>query len=84
MNYRLDFELKLLHLFCDIGLDAKTEGQVRDLGAMLPALAASWQSGEPEPKRLLMSSSSLDFQTFQEHQRADAKLVKARSQLFGQ
>lgn len=38
---RRDLRMRLLLLFSDRGLSASSEGAVRDLGALLPALAAA-------------------------------------------
>lgn len=76
---RADFELRLLSLFSEVGLEAHYEGQLRDLGALLPAIAAAWHERQPPPARQLMSSSSIDFQALQAHQRTEAKLVQVHN-----
>lgn len=63
-------------MFSDVALEARSEAELRRLGSLLPAVAGAWHGGGPASTRTLMSSSSMGFRTLQEHQRADAKLVK--------
>ena len=79
MVCRSDFELRLLALFSDVGLEARTEPQLRDLGSLLPAIADAWHEDRLPSTRLLMTSSSMDFQALQQHQRCDSQLVKVRA-----
>ena len=76
MQCRSDFEVKLLLLFCDSGLEALTESQVLGLASLLPAIAAMQHEGQVTTKRLLMSSSSMDFEALQQFHKSDAQLVK--------
>jgi len=41
---RIDFEMKLLALFSDLGLVARTKSQLHDLGYLLPVIADSWHA----------------------------------------
>ena len=77
---RSDFEVKLLLLFSNLGLEARTEAQVEELAAFLPAIASISHDERQAAKRLLMSSNSMDFETLQHHQKVDAQLVKVRQE----
>lgn len=51
--------MRLLLLFSDQGLSASTEGEVRDLGALLPALAAACAQEQRYGGHRLISTEEL-------------------------
>lgn len=78
MTGRSDFEVKLLLLFSDVGLEARTQAQVHDLASFLPAIACTCHDEKRAAGRMLISSNSMDFETLQQFQKQDAQLVKVR------
>jgi hypothetical protein len=72
---RRDLLARLLLLFSDRGLSAQTPGEVRDLGALLPTLAAASAGlGAPGDADFRRSRDPLpDLET------ADVDLVKVRA-----
>lgn len=63
-------------LFCNLGLEARTNVQLQNLAALLPAIASIRHDEKCSTVRLLMSSNSMDFESLQQHQKADAQIVK--------
>lgn len=78
---RQEYETKLLSLFSDNALWARSESQRWCLGSLLPAIAAIWGNGLPSTRRLLMSSSSMDFEA-RKDLRTDAQLVNVSPKLL--
>lgn len=72
---RQEVELKLLSLFADTALLARSESQLRCLGMLLLPLARVWGDGSPSSRRSLMSTGSMDFETLK-NLRFDTQLTK--------
>lgn len=74
--------MKLLSLFSDLGLEARSDLQIQDLASLLPAIASCSKDKAQDSVRLLINSKSMDFETLQLHQRLDFQLIKVGENAF--